>query len=64
MYFASLVAAVAAMYSASHEDWATTDCARVPALSKTPSSTITHDDTDSRVGRSPAQSLSVKYGEC
>ena len=36
-----------------------TDCVRAPALIKNPSSIITHEDTDLRVGRSPAQSLSV-----
>ena len=59
MYFASLVAAVAAMYSASHDDCAINDCVRAPALIRNPSSMISHEDTDLPVGRSPAQSLSV-----
>ena len=58
MYFASLVAAVAAMYSASHDAWAITDCVRAPVLGKNPSSIITHEDTDLRVGLSPVQTLS------
>ena len=59
MCLASLVAAVAAMYSASHDDSAISDSVHAPALSKNPSSMITHRGTDLPVGLSPAQSLSV-----
>ena len=59
MYFASFVAAVAAMYSASHDDWAITDCVRAPAIINAPSGIITHEETDLRVGQSDAQTLSV-----
>ena len=44
MYFASLVAAAAAMYLASHDDWAISDCVRAPVLINAPSGIVNHEE--------------------
>ena len=59
MCFASLVAAVTAIYSASQDDGAITECVRALALMGASSSKIIHEETDLRAGLSDAQSLSV-----